>query len=242
MPSKRIAIAVAIVVVALIVLARAGSVLVAWQWFLSLGYVGVFSTIFTTRAVLFFAVFALSTGALWISGGLALRFARQSAPWLNLPPGSPLQLLGSSQRFPWRVFVGGAAVVLGLMIAATELSSWELALLFLHGVPYGLSDPVFGHDIGFYLFTLPAYVEIKNWLLLLLFFSAVVAGGVYWARGDIEIGIVRVGEKSLHYEFEVRSGEIVAATGTLVITLAAADSPNAEPWPDDVRKVLSGSG
>ncbi len=29
--------------------------------------------------------------------------------------------------------------------------------------------------------------RLKNWLLLLLFFSAVVAGAVYWARGDIEI-------------------------------------------------------
>ena len=187
MLTKRVVIPVAVIVVGLIVLGRAGSVLVAWQWFLSLGYLDVFSIIFTTRAVLFCAVFVLSTAALLLSGGLALRFARQSPPWLNLPPGSPLQLLGSSQRFPRRVLVAGAAVVLGLVIAATELSSWELALPFLYGVPYGLADPVFGRDIGFYLFTLPAYVEIKNWLLLLLLFSAVVAGAIYWAQGDIEI-------------------------------------------------------
>jgi uncharacterized membrane protein (UPF0182 family) len=187
MLTRGVAIAVAIVIVGLIVLARAGSVLVAWQWFLSLGYLGVFSTIFATRAVLFCAVFALSAGALLLSGGLALRFARRSAPWLSVPIGSPLQLLGSSPRLPWRLVMAGTAVVLGLMIAATELSSWELALRFLYGIPYGLNDPVFGHDIGFYLFTLPAYVEIKNWLLLLLFFSAVVASAVYWARGDIEI-------------------------------------------------------
>src|SRR6516164_8447340 len=152
MLTKRVVIPVAVIVVGLIVLGRAGSVLVAWQWFLSLGYLDVFSIIFTTRAVLFCAVFVLSTAALLLSGGLALRFARQSPPWLNLPPGSPLQLLGSSQRFPRRVLVAGAAVVLGLVIAATELSSWELALPFLYGVPYGLADPVFGRDIGFYLF------------------------------------------------------------------------------------------
>ena len=187
MLTKRLVIPVAIVIVGLIVLGRAGSVLVAWQWFLSLGYLGVFSTIFATRAVLFCAIFALSAGALLLSAGLALRFARRSAPCLSLPPQSPLQLLGSSPRFPWRLVVAGAAAVLGLLIAATELSSWELALSFLYGVPYGLTDPVFGHDIGFYLFTLPAYVEIKNWLLLLLFLSAVVAGAVYWAQGDIEI-------------------------------------------------------
>jgi uncharacterized membrane protein (UPF0182 family) len=187
MLARRLVVSVAIVVVGLIVLGRAATVLVAWQWFSSLNYLGVFSTMFAARAVLFCAVFALSTGALLLSGGLAFRFARRSAPWLSLPPGLPLQLPGSSPRLSWQLVVGGGAVVLGLLIAVIELSSWELALRFLYGVPYGLSDPVFGHDIGFYLFTLPAYVEIKNWLLLLLFFSAVVAGAVYWARGDIEI-------------------------------------------------------
>src|SRR5260370_32726659 len=73
------------------------------------------------------------------------------------------------------------------MIAATELSSWDLRRRFLYVVPSGASDPVFGHDIGFYLFSLPAYVELKNWLLLVLFFAAVLAGVVYWAQGDIEL-------------------------------------------------------
>lgn len=59
---------------------------------------------------------------------------------------------------------------------------------------------------------------------------------------DIEIGIVKVGERSLGYEFEVRAGDVVAATGTLVITLAAPDSPRAVPWPEDVRKALTGIG
>ena len=57
---------------------------------------------------------------------------------------------------------------------------------------------------------------------------------------DIEIGIVRVGERSIGYEFEVRSADVVAATGKLVITMAAPDSPHATPWPDDVRKALTG--
>src|SRR5215831_10704694 len=133
MLARRLVVPVAIVVVSLIVLGRAVSVLVAWQWFSSLGYVGVFSTIFTSRAVLFCTVFVLSTGALLLSGGLALRFARRSSPF-SLPPGSRLQLLGSSARFPWRLVAAGAAVILGLLIAATELSSWELALRFLFGV------------------------------------------------------------------------------------------------------------
>ena len=60
MLTKRVVIAVAIVIVGLLVLGRAGSVLVSWQWFLSLGYLGVFSTIFTTRAVLLCAAVLLT--------------------------------------------------------------------------------------------------------------------------------------------------------------------------------------
>lgn len=59
---------------------------------------------------------------------------------------------------------------------------------------------------------------------------------------EVEIAIVRVGDRSLHYEFEVRSHDTVAATGKLSITLAAPDSPRAVAWPEDVRKALSGTG
>jgi uncharacterized membrane protein (UPF0182 family) len=73
------------------------------------------------------------------------------------------------------------------MTAAIELANWDVVLRFLYQVPYGESDPVFGKDIGFYLFSLPAYLALKNWLLLLLLLSAVLAGAVYWAHGDIEL-------------------------------------------------------
>ena len=33
---------------------------------------------------------------------------------------------------------------------------------------------------------MPAYVVIKNWMLLTLFLSALFAGAVYWVHGDIE--------------------------------------------------------
>ena len=75
------AILVAIVVLGLIVLGRVGNTLVDWLWFSSIGYDGVFWTIFTARAGLFLAVFAVSTGAFWLSGRLALRFARRPAAW-----------------------------------------------------------------------------------------------------------------------------------------------------------------
>jgi uncharacterized membrane protein (UPF0182 family) len=79
----------------------------------------------------------------------------------------------------------GVAVVLAIPVAAGEVSNWGVFLRFVYQVPYGQSDPQYGKHIGFYLFSLPAYVVIKNWLLLLVL-SFLVAGAVYWAHGDIE--------------------------------------------------------
>src|SRR5215475_8069025 len=191
---KRIAILVAIVVLGLIVLARMGDALVDWLWFSSVGYAGVFWTIFTTRYVLFLAVFAVSAGLFWLSGWLALRFAQGPARWPSRTqfarrgPQTSLELLGyASSHVPWRLLVAGAAVLLGLFTAGIELSNWDTLLRYLYQLPYGEADPAFGKDIGFYFFSLPAYIALKNWLLLLLFFSAVIAGTVYWAHGDIAL-------------------------------------------------------
>src|SRR5438105_4031533 len=101
MLTKRVAILIAATVLALIVLGRAGDTLVDWLWFSSVGYVGVFWTIYATRAGLFVIVFVLSVGALWLSGGLALRFARGPALWPTRPATS-----GPSAPPSYRPFAG----------------------------------------------------------------------------------------------------------------------------------------
>jgi len=95
-----------------------------------------------------------------------------------------LGLMG--QRLPWRLLIAGVAVVLGILVAAGEVGNWGVLLRYVYQVPYGLSDPQYGKDIGFYLFSLPVYVALKNWLLLMLVLSFLVAGAVYWVHGDIE--------------------------------------------------------
>ena len=51
---------------------------------------------------------------------------------------------------------------------------------------YGTNDPLYDKDIGFYLFSLPAFVAIKNWALLTLVMGALFGGFIYWVHGDIE--------------------------------------------------------
>jgi len=86
----------------------------------------------------------------------------------------------------WPRLVAGVAGILGILIAATEVSSWDVFLRFFYHVPYGRNDPVYGKEIGFYLFSLPAYVVLKNWLLLTLATGALLAGAVYWLHEDVD--------------------------------------------------------
>ena len=191
MTRKRITIAVAVVVLAgLAVLGLATDILVDWAWFSSLGYAGVFWTSFASKALLFVAVFALSSLLLWLNGALALRFCSPQSPWFSTASarsaGRAVQLFSTATALlPWRIFIAAVALVLGLLIAVGEVDSWQEMLRYLYQVAYGQPDPLFGRDISFYLFSLPAYVAVKDWLLFLLVCGGVVAGGVYWLHGDI---------------------------------------------------------
>ncbi|WP_256251440.1 UPF0182 family protein, partial [Burkholderia ubonensis] len=189
---RRYAIAAAIVVAGLIAVGRVTGVLVDWLWFASVGYAGVFWTILLTRVLLFVVAFAASAAAIGASGLLAHRYATRIEIWqveeaLSTRAEEAVRALAGQvlARIPWRFVIAVAAAVLALAIAGNEMSNWPIALRFVHQVPFGERDPIFGEDIGFYLFSLPAWIAIRNWLLQLLVCSALVAGAVYWLRGDL---------------------------------------------------------
>ncbi len=178
---RGIAAAIAIVVIGLIALALATDFLVDWAWFSAIGYFPVFRTTIATQALLFVAAFAAATLLLWLNAALALRL---SGP--GQPVGRLLKLLGpSAPSLPWRLLIAAVAVVLGVLIATGEVGNWEMVLRFLYQAPYGQPDPLFGKDLGFYLFSLPAYVALKDFFLLVLTCGTVLAGAIYWIHGDI---------------------------------------------------------
>jgi uncharacterized protein len=194
MPRRGITVAVIVIVACFVVLGLTSGFLVDWAWFSAIGYLEAFWTILGGKAILFFVIFAGSAILLWVNAFLAYRFARprghvrridfeQMASGVQTLPELLAQM---GQRLPWRLLIAGVAGVLAILIAAGEVSNWDLFLRFFYQVPYGQSDPQYGKDIGFYLFSLPAYVVLKDWLLLLLFLSFLVAGAVYWVHGDIE--------------------------------------------------------
>src|SRR6516165_5721299 len=188
-----------VLMICLILLGITSGVLVDWLWFSAVGYLGVFWTTIIAEADVFLVVFLVTAMILWVNGSFASRFAR--SPWtqhraefdwqrtgiLTVP--DVLEVL--RRRLPWPLVIAGGAGLLAALVAWGEAHNWGVFLRFLYQVPYGLNDPLFDKDIGFYLFSLPALVVIKNWMLLTLFLSALFAGAIYWVHGHINYSAQR---------------------------------------------------
>ncbi len=182
-----------VVAISLILLGFTGAILVDWMWFSAIGYLQVFWTTIGTKAAVFFLVFVATAVIVWANIWFALNFAqRQRAyhagfDWKLTATATQSDLLEFVRnRLPWRLTIAGSVGFVALLVASGEVSNWSVFLQFLYHVPYGANEPLYDKDIGFYLFSLPAYIAIKNWALLTLFMSALFAGLVYWVHGDIE--------------------------------------------------------
>jgi uncharacterized protein len=193
---RRTVVAAIIAVAAIvIILGRVSALLVDWLWFSSLGYFAVFRTIVEAKTLVFLFALAASGLCFWVSGAVALHYARRRSRWhaLAFPQDTrggqadPDLVADLLSRSAWSYLIVAAALILAFLTAISEFGDWSLALRFIDRVPYGQTDPIFGRDIGFYLFALPAYVALTHWLYATLFLSALVAGAVYWVHGDFSL-------------------------------------------------------
>ena len=65
---------------------------------------------------------------------------------------------------------------------------WESYLKFKNALPFGANDPLFGKDIGFYVFQLPFLRSLYYGVLAILILSLVTSLLIYIIRGGIYIG------------------------------------------------------
>lgn len=79
----------------------------------------------------------------------------------------------------------GIAVVVGLLFAVPAIGRWQDWLMFRNSKSFGVSDPRFGNDVGFYLFKLPFVTFVLDWLFialvvitLLVIATHVLSGGI----------------------------------------------------------------
>ena len=136
-------------------------------WYRSLGFEELFLTRFRYQAWISLAAFAVAFAALSVSTGYAVRqvgFRALSAIGIQRSA-----LTAAAGRL---VILAAAlvALVMGLVFSA----NWEGVARALNGVAFNRTDPLFGQDIGVYVFQLPLYRFAWGWLLglLLLCFAA----------------------------------------------------------------------
>ena len=161
----------------IVFLGQAISLYTDWLWFQEVGFTQVFTTTLTFKLILalvfgglFFLVVYFNIKLAARSPG-GIRFL-DSENAIELP--SPELVDPFLQRLLLPV-----ALLLGLFAAPQAASHWESLLLFLNSVPFGLEDPLFGRDIGFYVFRLPALTALYNWLTFTVGLAVVVTAFTY---------------------------------------------------------------
>lgn len=190
--AKRLIIAVAVALVAVLIGGRAlADLYTDALWFSGRGYLGTFWRRFGI-AVGVRGVAALAGAAIVLANG-----------WLVTRHLGPVRIrrrygnLEIAEQIPRRYIVGG-------VVAVAVLAGWWLSgVLFDSGTTlrvgawlarerWGVSDPLLGHDIGFYIFSLPVYYQVVDYLLLVVFWSLALVG-----LGHAMVGGIRWDENRL---------------------------------------------
>src|SRR3989442_668682 len=149
---RRVGLVVLVILFALLLLLSYLVPLAAeWLWFQALGYERVFPPRLVAEAGLGVGVGGLVFAFLYVN----LRIAQG-----GLAP-NPLVVQFSSgaaavdvTRLLRRLALP-TALGLGLLFGMGAAGGWLSVLQFLHRTPFGVTDPVFGRDVGYYVFTLP---------------------------------------------------------------------------------------
>src|SRR5215217_2955871 len=123
---------------------------VQWWWFDSVGYQTALTTRYISGAIAFAAAALLVGGFFAANWNLALRRGEDR---------SRSGRFASSRILRWLLWLITAflAVFAG-WLAAEQWVTWRLAFA---GTSFGIEDPIFGMDAGFYVFRLPA-LEIAH--------------------------------------------------------------------------------
>ncbi len=128
-------------------------------WFDSMGFRSIFVKITLTRIALF-AVGAFGAAA-FLAVSLRLAYIH-TAGEITLPV--PQEIMSAlSRAVSWGSVI--AVAILSLVLGSVLASRWELFLRFTNSVPFNQTDPVYGRDLGFYIFNLPLYSFLQGWAL-----------------------------------------------------------------------------
>jgi uncharacterized membrane protein (UPF0182 family) len=155
---------------------------VNWWWFGSMGYRSVLTTRYTAQVVSF--VLGAGLAAAIFGGNLAVAFRRST----GVQQGG--RIVTFAER-TLRAAIIAASALVAVLFGLAAARRWDTWLLWLHGNAFGLRDPVFHRDVGFYVFALPALHAVEAGLFALLVTTAVGVAVVYVVRLGMNVRSIR---------------------------------------------------
>ncbi len=152
-----------------------------WPWFQALGYERVFATRLVAKALLGVGVGLVAFAFLYTSLRFAQRGVVPDAVVLRSRDGAAaLDVTRLLRRMALPIALG-----LALLFALAATGGWLDVLQFLHRTPFGVADPVFGRDVGYYVFTVPVVASAIALLTVLTTVALLATIALYVLRRDV---------------------------------------------------------
>ncbi|MEX0826689.1 MAG: UPF0182 family protein [Acidimicrobiia bacterium] len=158
-----------------------------YLWFDSVGFGAAWRTLVFSRVMLV----VIATAVAFVLMFLNLIIADRLAPALSLSAGSPDEELierfqgwVSERVFRFRLAVAG---FFGILIGLGAGAWWEHWLLYRNGQDFGVTDPVFGRDVGFYVFDVPFYRDLFGWSFQFVLITTLVVAALHYLNGGIQV-------------------------------------------------------
>src|SRR6476660_1902383 len=212
---SRILITVALAVVLLLLIGpRLVDAYVDWLWFGEMGYRSVFTTQLVTKLVVFLVVWAL-VGSI-VFGALALSYRTRPVFVPTTGPNDPVARYRTAVLSGLQLVGIGIPAVIGFFAGSVAQTYWERIQLFLHGGDFGIKDPQFGMDLGFYAFQLPFYQMVLGYLFVAIFLALIANLLGHYLFGGIRLS-GRTGALSRSARIQ-----LISLVGTLVLLKAIA--------------------
>ncbi len=190
------------VVLAIALLVLISSLIQKGLWMRELGYNGVFWTLLSLQWGLSCAAFAVAFLYLWINFRLVpgreviLRAASSTSE-----PAVASQISVRISPAVLKAAMALIAAATALIFAAIFYTQWDTYLRFRYGESFGLSDPLFGVDAGFYVFRLPFYELLQSSLTSLALITLLAVLFAYLVLPQLSRSgqIVRPSAKSVRH-------------------------------------------
>lgn len=186
--------------VALVLLLFGGSAIALYTdylWFQEVGYASVFLTALKTKAALFAAGAVVVFLLLWVNLKIARRRPREALAVVGD------NILEIPRRHEIEPVVNGllpiGVLLVSLLAGGLAASLWGEALRYRNPTAFGTVDPLFGKDLGFYIFQLPLLKTLYSGALAVLGLCVLVAAALYVFDGKVVAG-----ERSLAADRQVK--------------------------------------